>query len=119
MATTWPAQLQQKLNVAGFQKIYGDTRVYSEVDVGRPKIRSRYTVAVDEYSCQILLDFDEVSIWETFYKTQLGNGTLTFDYNDPFTQQPTEFQFSPTETPTLVPLGGRVFSLTMRWQKVP
>ena len=118
MAETWPLSLQQKLEVAGFQKVYGDTRVSSEMDVGPEKVRSRYTDAIDGYTCQITLDFADVDTWETFYKTQLGNGTLPFDFNDPFAEAPATFRFDPKESPSLRPLGGRKFTLSMKWQKV-
>lgn len=118
MAETWPVSLQQKLEVAGFAKNYGDTRVVSDTDVGISKVRSRYTDAIDGYNCQITLDFADVDTWETFYKITLSNGTRTFNFVDPFTETEAEFRFDPQNSPALRPLGGRKFTLTMSWQKV-
>ena len=100
----WPVSLQQKLETAGFQKSYGNTRVSSDMAVGPAKVRSRFTDAIDMYSCQITLDFSEVSTFETFYKTTLNNGTLPFTFTDPFTEVSETFRFSPNDSPSITPL---------------
>lgn len=115
----WPSQLQQKLEEAGFEKRFGSTVVASEMDVGPAKVRQRYTRSVDPYTCQITLDMDEVEIFETFYKTTLGGGTLPFLFDDPFTGDETAFRFVPGTEPSLRPLGGRKFTLSMSWEKMP
>ena len=116
--SVWPIALQQKLNRAGFQKNYGDTRVATEMDVGPDKVRSRYTRGVDSYECEVWLDMSEVATFETFYKTTLGNGTLPFEFPDPITQVVTEFRFKPKTSPVIRPLGGLTFVLTMSWEKI-
>lgn len=117
--SNWPASLQQKLEVAGFQYVPGQTRVVSDNAVGPKKVRSRFTDAVDLYQCQVTLDFDEVQTFKTFYKTTLGNGTLPFLFTDPFDLVETSFRFSPEQDPVIRPLGGRVFTLSMVWEKLP
>ena len=119
MASQWPLALQQKLNVSGFQKNLGDTRVTTEMDVGPKKVRSRFTRGVDTYSASILLDFDDVSVFESFYKTTLNNGTLPFEFTDPFTETTAEFRFTPNSGVSISPLGGRVFQLDMNWELLP
>ncbi len=116
---TWPGSLQSKMNVSGFRKRLGNTRVSTEMDVGPAKIRSRFTDAVDAYDCEVWLDFAEVATFETFYKTNLGNGTLPFLFDDPFTQVATVFRFIPGQDPVISPLGGREFSLSMSWERMP
>ena len=120
MASAWPLSLQQKLEVAGFTYTPGNTRVASENDIGPAKIRSRFTDGVDKYQCQITLDFDDMSTFKTFYKTTLGNGSLPFTFNDPFTQTSAIFRFTPSQDPSITPLGsgGRKFVLRMEWEKV-
>lgn len=116
---TWPVGLQQKLETAGFQKTMGNTRIASDNDVGPRKVRSRFTDAVDNYTCQITLDFDDVATFETFYKTTLGNGSLPFLFTDSFTGLSTTFRFVPDQDPVIRPLGGRKFTLGMVWEKLP
>lgn len=115
----WPLTLQQKLNVSGFQKRFGNTRVSTEMDIGPAKVRSRYTLGIDIYDCEIWLDFDEYQDFDTFYKTTLGNGTLPFLFTDPFTETEETFRFVPGQDPIIRPLGGRTFSVGMSWERLP
>lgn len=115
----WPVSLQQKLNVDNFTMQYGDTTVTSEVDAGVPKKRSRYTDGMDVYTCSVNLDFADQATLKTFYKTTLANGTKTFAFDDPFTEEPAEFRFA--APPSITPLGngGRAFKVSMSWEKMP
>lgn len=114
---TWPVSLQQKLNTSGFEYQVGDTLVRSEMDVGPAKVRSRFTDAVDVYSCSVLLTYAEVQTFNTFYKTTLGNGSLPFYFDDPFTATQATFRFA--GSPRIRPLGGLTYELNMTWEKLP
>ena len=114
---TWPVALQQKLNVDSFQYNFGKTTIRTEVDTGPAKVRSRFTDAVDTYTCSVLLTFAEVEIFKTFYKTTLNNGVNQFLFDDPFTEDQTAFRF--VEDPTIRPLGGITFQLQMVWERLP
>lgn len=113
---SWPTELQQKLNSTGFELQFGNTLVRSDMDVGPAKVRSRFTDAVDTYQCQITIDHDELSILRTFFKTTLNNGANRFLFNDPFTETATEFRFA--QPPSIRPLGGRVYEVSMLWEKL-
>ena len=119
MATLWPISLQQKLNTSGFEKVYGDTRVSSSVDVGPSKVRSRYTRSVDGYRCVIWIEHSLVSVFETFYKTSLAHGTLPFTFTDPFTEVATDYRFQVDSTPSIRPVGGLIYELQMVWEILP
>lgn len=114
---TWPVSLQQKLDSESFELKYGSTVIRSDMDVGPDKVRSRYTDAVDTYTCSILLDFDEQDTLRTFYKTTLNNGALPFEFNDPFTGVAATFRF--IEPPSIRALGGRTFRVGLNWEKLP
>lgn len=114
----WPISLQEKLDVSGFEYIQGNTRVATDMDVGPKKVRARFTDGIDRYQCQVTLDFTDVATFKTFYKTTLGNGTLPFNFDDPFTEQPAVFRFAPDQEPIIRPLGGRTFTLSMSWEKL-
>lgn len=113
----WPISLQQTLNAAGFEVKFGNTLLRTEMDAGLAKVRSRYTDAIDQYGCQIFLDFDQYSDFSTFYKTTLNNGALPFTFTDPFTETETVYRFA--ESPVIRPLGGRMFQVSMVWEKLP
>jgi len=114
---TWPSALQDKLNAAGFQHQLGNTTIRTDMDVGPAKVRSRFTDAVDRYTCSILLDMDEYDDFVTFYKTSINNGTDQFEFDDPFSGDPAAFRFA--ADPVIRALGGRTFELNMVWEKLP
>lgn len=117
MAVAWPAALAELLNQAEFGYQFGDTTVKSSVDVGPAKVRSRYTKGVDEVKGSIDMHRDQWEDLENFYKTSLGNGVLTFNYNHPVTTAEAEFRFK--EPPSIVPLGGEYFRVSMSWELLP
>jgi len=117
MAELFPVALQDKFNETAFSYLIGETSVNSQVAVGIPKRRQRYTQSVDSLSGTVNLDLDDWNILETFYKTTLSGGSKTFNYNHPFTQVLTEYRF--IQSPTLSPLGGRYFRVTFRWIEIP
>lgn len=117
MMDTWPVSLQQKIDSEGFEYKPGKTSIRSEMDIGPEKVRSRFTDAVDLYSCSVVLDFNDVATFKVFYKTTLNNGVNQFLFVDPFTEVEAAFRF--IEPPSIRPLGGRVFRLTMSWEKMP
>ncbi len=114
---TWPSEFQQLINEESFGISLGDTTIRSDMDVGLSKVRSRYTKGIDIYSCTIFIDIDLYDTLTDFYKTTLGNGTRTFSFNDPMTGDPAEFRFS--EAPSITPRGGRNFTVSMKWEKLP
>tara|TARA_R110000868_G_scaffold126712_4_gene333957 strand:+ start:1151 stop:1501 length:351 start_codon:yes stop_codon:yes gene_type:complete len=113
----WPVSLQAKLNASSFQVKWGTTSERTEMDVGPAKVRSRFTDAVDVYSCSILLDHSEYSTLSVFFKTTLNNGVNQFLFTDPFTEVATAFRF--IEPPTITPIGGRTYEVAMSWELLP
>jgi len=116
MAQVFPSALQDKFNEASFNYGIGETSVSSEVTSGEPKKRQIYTKSIDRVSGTINLEIDDWNTLETFYKTTLAGGVLTFDYNHPLTQVSTEYRF--VTPPTISPIGGRWFRVSFRWIEV-
>ncbi len=113
---TWPAELQQHLNVDNFGVDFGETLVRSQMDIGPDKVRSRFTDGVDIYTTSIDLDIEDYDLLTQFYKTTLNNGANTFAFIDPLTTGSAEFRF--LGPPSVRPLGGRIFRVTMKWEKL-
>ncbi len=113
----WPVQLQERLNASSFEVQLGSTTVRSDMDVGPAKVRSRCTDAVDIYTCSVFLDIDDYAILTTFFKTTLGNGTLRFTFDDPFTGESEIFRFA--SPPQVRAIGGRMFEVSMTWERFP
>ena len=70
-----------------------DTRLVSQTDVGPAKVRRRYTFAPRVLSGQLVLNAQQAIEFQTFYDTTLAGGTLTFNWEDPFTDAPVEMRF--------------------------
>ena len=117
MAQVFPGTLQDKVNEAGFSHAFGDTTIRSGVGVGTDKVRPRYTKGIDKFNVTITLDLDDYTTLETFYKTTLAGGSLTFNYDHPFTGVETEFIF--TVPPSMAPIGGRYVRVSMMWEEMP
>lgn len=113
----WPAEFQVLLNEESFGIKLGDTTVRSDMDVGLSKVRSRYTRGIDVFNSTITIDIDLYPVLDEFYKVTLGNGVRTFAFNHPMTQVASEWRFA--EPPDVQPLGGRTFTVSMKWELIP
>lgn len=114
---TWPAELQDKLNTDNFSVKFGRTIVESDTDTGLSKRRSRYTSGVDIYTSSINVDIDDFDIVMDFYKTNLNNGVDYFTFVNPLTAVLDTWRFK--EEPDTRPLGGRMFRVSMTWERIP
>jgi len=119
MAETWPAALEDKLNVAGFQYQIGPTAIRSENDVGLAKVRRRFTKGVDTLSVSINLTYTEFNDLYNFWDVTLNGGVNRFEFDHPFTGALTEFRM--VSPPRIGPRarGGREFLVTMEWEIPP
>lgn len=117
MAEMWPSTLQQLLSEASFGIEEGDTTIRSEVDVGLAKVRRRFTKGVDRYSASIYLTVDQYTTFKNFFNVTLNGGVLTFNFNDPITQELSEYRF--VGAPQYSSLGGGNFTASFTWEKIP
>ena len=113
----WPATLQQKLNTESFSEKFGETLLRSDMDIGPAKVRRRFTKGVDEISCSINLDFDEYDDFSVFFKTTVNGGATPFTFIHPISGLTVSVRFK--EPPTISPLGGRKFRVSMLWEVLP
>lgn len=115
---TWPVTLQDVFDADSFSYQMGDGALRSENQYGPPKVRNVTTKVIDTFDVSIRIDYSQFETLETFYKTTLGNGTLTFGLSHPFKGTSTEFRF--TGPPVIRPLGngGIVFKVSFRIETV-
>lgn len=114
MSVVWPASLQQKLSTTGFTLSFGDSTLRSEMDIGPAKLRRRSSREIDGLTCSILIDFDEYQDFENFIKITTNGGVTPFEFLNPMTGVNTLYRF--VGKPSITPLGGRVFSVSMQWE---
>ena len=76
-----------------FNEAIKDQALESPMDVGRTKIRRRFTAMVRTINCSILVDSTQRGAFETFWGDTLKAGTLPFTWVLPVTQVAANFQF--------------------------
>lgn len=111
MAQPWPSQLQEYWNVDNFRYAFGVTKIETEMDTGPVKARRISTAPIDKITASIDFTFESFAIFKNFYDTTLNGGVDSFEYNHPFTDEVTEFQFTRDEV-DITPFnrdGGRWF----------
>lgn len=116
MAEAWPSTLQNKVDRDSFSYEFGETTIRSQMDIGPDKVRRRTTRPIDKLTTSIQLDYSEYSTFQVFFNTTLNGGVNKFTYENPLTGVLEEFRF--TKPPSIRPLGGRVFTVSMEWEKV-
>lgn len=118
MAATWPAQLQQLLNENSFSFAYGNRVLTSQMGIGPEKMRLLYTKAINKFSCSINITTQQfIDYFDPFYQISLAAGTLSFNFVHPLKQTTKEFKI--IGEPTITPIGGGNFTVTMTWEEQP
>lgn len=94
MPENYPSSLQENFNRGTFRRVPGNNVIISQTDIGPAKKRRRTTLRVDSISGNILLkDNDEWNTFFNWYTSTLQDGTKTFYFNDPVTQNQITVQF--------------------------
>jgi len=83
---TWPVALPQKPDFGGWTLAPQSNVASFEPEVGPPITRRRASAVNDIYEAKFTLRSDvQRAAWLTFYRTDLVDGTLSFDLADPIT----------------------------------
>lgn len=101
---SWPAGLQQK-NFAGVIEQRQQAFLRSSMDSGAPKKRKMFTAATRDIPIPMVFTTAERAIFDTFYITTLGEGTLPFDWTDPV-DDTTVISFSFKSPPRMTKVAG-------------
>jgi hypothetical protein len=90
---TYPANLPG-IRASGFQSQYQDPVIRTQMDAGPVKQRLRYTAAPKKFTVTIILNEDEREIFDYWFTSTLGFGTLRFVMRNPQTLTLEEFRFT-------------------------
>lgn len=116
MAQVWPPALQDYVNEESFGIQTGSTVLVSDMDVGPPKKRRRFTRSVDKFEVTITIDAADYLTMYNFFDSTLNGGVEQFEFNHPITGVPTNFRMN---EPKYTPKGGATFMVQMSWEAMP
>lgn len=98
--STWPASLPQQL--IGTTEQDQDAVLRTGMDAGPPSRRNRYTARVTQVRVPMILTGTQKQAFDTFYRDTLKNGALSFDWEDPTTDETVSFAFRSPPTWRLI-----------------
>ena len=107
----WPSTLPQFILEEGYTRNLRSNLVVTNMSTGPTKVRRRNTKRINDLQCTIALSQAQLVIFETFFLSDLGLGSLSFNFPNP--EKPTEMievRFNVTENSyTITPEGGTTF----------
>lgn len=116
---TWPSSLPQKVQVEQFSHEIGTGAVRTEMEAGPDFQRRRSTAAPESFRGRIWLTAAEYETFRTFWRDELGDGALAFDWQHPVTLNAARVQFDVTSPPRVSAVSGEQFALTMQFEVLP
>ena len=96
----WPGSLSGVLRLTGITDQRGKTKIRSEVDVGPALVRRRYRSAVRRISIPVVMTNAQKIAFDTFYITDLEEGTLSFTWSDPLDGSTKTMRFASEDAPS-------------------
>lgn len=114
---SWPAELPQFADAAGYAEEAGDNVIRTKPDAGPVKRRRRFTAAVSFIRCQFGLTLDQVETWEEFLRDGLADGANSFTLPHPRTRATITVALA--EDPKLTPVSGIWWNLQLRLEVQP
>ena len=87
----WPASLPQQLVGTGDQD--QDAVLRTPMDAGPPTQRNRFSAIVRNLTVPMILTGTQRQTFDTFFRTELKNGSLRFDWEDPVTDATVTMRF--------------------------
>lgn len=82
MSTVWPTSLPQEV-LSDYSEAPPDTRLWSQPDMGPPKVRRRFSAGHRKLSCTIICDNDQLDTFDNFFVNTTFSGTEPFEFPNP------------------------------------
>lgn len=118
----WPASLPQELLPDGITVRDDDAVLRTPMDAGPPTRRNRFTAVTRRLTGGIVLTGTEKQAFDIFYRDDLANGAVAFDWTDPVTGSTISVAFREPPEFALVapgPAGERVWQAQLQMEVQP
>lgn len=116
---SWPATLPAAPLMNGLGMTPQPNVISFGTEVGPGKVRRRSTARVSALAAGLLLTQDQLEDFLAFFRDDLKDGALSFDWTDHVEGDAASFRFLPTD-PYRVALAGRaLWSVTLNLMRLP
>jgi hypothetical protein len=88
----WPATLPQRLSADASVKD-DESRATQTMDAGPASVRNRFTAITQTAKGSMILTGTQLAIFNTFFRTTLGHGQLSFEWIHPQTEEAVTIRF--------------------------
>lgn len=113
----WPLTLPSQPLLGGWSAAEQNNKAVVQPEIGPPIVRRRGTAAGSERSVTFVFTTAQLDDFETFYRSELRDGSLAFECRDPRTRHNAAFRFVGAYEYTEAGFG--VFRLTARLLRLP
>jgi len=110
MPEIYPPTLTQCFALGNFIQQAEPNVVRSDVEVGKAKLRRRFTRAVINVNGTIYLNQAELQTFDTFFTLTLASGSKSFNFIDPVSGTEREYRF--VDPPVYEVLAGKIGAWT-------
>lgn len=112
----WPNTLPQSPLLDGYTEKTKDNTLRSQNDIGPPKMRPRSTAYTDDISVRFIITTTQKGYLDTFYKTTLRGGALTYQWQGPTDSSPKTYSMT---APEYSPLTGAKWMVAFQVMRHP
>lgn len=109
----WPALAPQFAE--SWQQQNKPVTIRSEMEVGPPKVRRRYTNPIREFGVQMIGTHAQGMEVQEFFEITTQGGVLWHNFRHPFTNVVEQFRF--VEAPSIQNLGALGTTISMKWEQ--
>lgn len=115
--TDWPTELPQTPLLEGFsEEIRNDATIVSDVEIGIPKKRPRYSAVPEIVNESYLLTKNQFNTFKNFFINDLAFGSEKFFKQDPLTETEKLYRFVENYS---IETNGIFINLKIKLEKIP
>lgn len=113
-AIPWPVALPSCAE--SWQEIDVPVTVRTQMDVGPPKVRRRFTRTMRGVQVRFTMDHAQAMALRDFFELDLQGGVLEHTFRHPFSGDVESFRF--TEAPTIASEGALACAISCNWEQL-